>query len=1037
MKKFVGALIGLSLKNKFFVFFCVAVLIVGGIYAFKVTPIEAFPDVTNTEITIITQWPGKSAEEVERFVTTPIEIAMNPVQKKTSIRSSTLFGLSSIKLIFDDGVDDFFARQQVMNMIQNVALPDNIQPQVMPPTGPTDEVFRFILKSKTKTPRELKTIEDWIVERNILSVPGVADINSFGGEVKTYEIKVNPKKITDLHISPLQVYSAVGKTNLNVGGDIIEKNNQAYVVRGIGLLNNIQEIENAIVDNQNGIPILVKNVAEVSESHLPSLGRVGKDTAGNEVEGIVLERKGNNPAEVVAKIKEKVKELNDHILPADVKLVPYYDRQDLISFATHTVLHNMLEGILFVTIIVFLFMADWRTTLVVSLVIPLSLLFAFVCLYICGMRANLLSMGAVDFGIIIDGCVVMVEGIFVVLDHLAQKVGMEKFNKLSKAGLIKKTCAENGKAIFFAKLIIITGLIPIFSFQKVEGKVFHPLAYTLTFALLGALLLTLTFVPVLASMLLNKNVKEKNNPFVNWVIKGRLGMFDWAQRHKKISLLISGSALIIGLFLFRFLGTEFLPQLNEGNLWVRATLPMSVSLNESSRVADDLRKLFKQNDEVKQVVSQAGRPDDGTDATGFYNLEFLVDLYPKEEWKRKETKEDIINKMVKQITDAHPGIVLNFSQYIMDNVEEAASGVKGSIAVKVFGDNIDTLAHKAQLVYNQLKTVRGIADLGVVQVIGQPELRIQLDENKMAVFGVATADAQAVIQMAIGGQAATQIYEGYKHFDLRVRYASEYRKNEEDIGSLMVPTLRGTQVQLKEIADITLKTGPVLIYREANKRYAAVKFSVRDRDMGSTVAEAQQKVNKNISLPAGYQVKWAGDFENQERATAKLKIVVPITLLIIFVLLFILFGNLKDCALVLLNVPFATIGGILLLLIRDINFSISAGIGFVALFGVSVQNGVILISKFKSNLELRGVTFPQAIRMGVESRIRPVIMTAMMGAIGLLPAAMSTGIGSETSRPLATVVIAGLITDIIFDLFALPVIFYYAYRNHNKNRVIA
>ncbi|WP_143306380.1 efflux RND transporter permease subunit [Chitinophaga vietnamensis] len=1034
MKKIVGRLIALSLKNKVFIFFCVAVLVAAGIYSFKSTPIEAFPDVTNTEITIITQWPGKSAEEVERFVTVPIEVAMNTVQKKTDVRSTTLFGLSVVKLIFEDDVQDFFARQQVVNALQSVSLPDNINPQVQPPTGPTGEIYRFTLRSKTHSVRELKTLEDWVVERQVLSVPGVADIVSFGGEAKTYEVSVNPKKLADLNITPLQVYAALSRTNLNVGGDIIEKNSQAYVVRGIGLLNNIQEIENVIVDNQNGIPILVKNVAEVSESHLPRLGQVGRDTADNVVEGIILQRKGENPSEVVKNVVEKVKELNESILPKDVRLDTYYNRQNLIDYATHTVLHNMIEGIILVTVVVFLFMADWRTTLIVGLIIPLSLLFAFICLRLKGMNANLLSMGAVDFGIIIDGAVVMVEGIFVALDELAHRVGMERFNKLSKLGLIKKTAADSGKSIFFAKLIIITGLIPIFSFQKVEGKVFSPLAYTLGFALLGALLLTLTFVPVMTSILLNKNVKEKHNPFVEYVVKGRLSMFDWAQRHKRLSLLISGFALLGGLFAFRFLGTEFLPQLNEGALWVRATLPMSVSLDESVQAANRMRGILREFDEVKQVVSQTGRPDDGTDATGFYNIEFAVDLYPKDEWKRKETKEDIIARMQQRLA-IYPGVVLNFSQPIMDNVEEAASGVKGSIAVKVFGENIDTIANRATQVYNQLKTVKGIEDLGVIQNIGQPELRVELDENKMATYGVATADAQAVIEMAIGGKAATQIYEGNRKFDLRVRYMPEYRKTEVEIGKLMVPTLRGTQVQLKEISRITMKTGPILIFREKNRRYAAVKFSVRGRDMGGAIAEAQEKVNSHVKLPPGYQYKWAGDFENQQRATARLQVVVPITLVIIFVLLFILFGNIKDCSLVLLNVPFATIGGILLLLMRDMNFSISAGIGFVALFGISVQNGVILITKFKSNMQIKGMSFPEAIRNGVQSRIRPVIMTAMMGAIGLIPAALSTGIGSETSRPLATVVIAGLITDIIFDLFALPVIFYYAYRNTDKKRL--
>jgi len=1031
MKKFIAAIISLSLENKFAVFVGVALMALAGAYCFHATPIEAFPDVTNTEIDIITQWPGKSAEEVERFVTIPTEVAMNVVQNKVSLRSFTLFGLSAVKLVFEDGVDDFHARTQVMNALQNISFPDNIQPQVQPPTGPTDEVYRYTLKSNTRTPRELKTLEDWLIERNILSIPGVGDINGFGGEVKTHEVDVDPRKLVDLGTTPAAVANALSRTNMNVGGDVLVKNGEAYVVRGLGLLNNITEIENVIVDNQNGVPILVKDVAKVSESYLPRLGCVGRDSDDDVVEGIVVERKGSNPAEVVTEIEKKVKEINEHILPKDVKMWTYYDRKDLISWATHTVLHNMAEGIVFVVLLVFLFMADWRTTIVVGLVIPLALLFSFLCLHIFGMRANLLSMGAVDFGIIIDGCVVMVEGIFVALDHVAHQVGMEKFNLMNKAGLIKDATAENGKSIFFAKVIIITGLIPIFSFEKVEGKIFHPLAFTLGFALIGALILTLTFVPVLTGILLNKNVREKDNPFVKWLIIGRMDMFDWGQKHRMWALSIAGAGLIAGGVAFHFLGTEFLPQLNEGNLWIRATLPMSVSLQESTRLANEMRRIFMKNSEVTLTVSQTGRPDDGTDNTGFYNLEFLVDLKPKEEWKKGETKEDIINRLEKEITDKYPGIVLNFSQYIMDNVEEAASGVKGALCVKVFGDDIDTISKYAYQAQAQLATITGVEDLGVAQVLGQPEIRIQLDQARMAAYGVATADAQAVISMAIGGLATTEIHEGYRQFDLRIRYPQEYRKDETDMGNLMVPTLRGTQVQLKEIATISKKTGPIEIYRESHQRYAAVKFSVRGRDMGGAVAEAQEKCNKNIKLPPYYKFLWSGDFENQERALAKLKIVVPITLLLIFILLFIVFGNITDCMLVLANVPFATIGGVFLLLLRHMNFSIAAGIGFVALFGVSVQNGVILITRFKENMKTRHLSLHMAIRQGVLSRIRPVMMTALMGAIGLLPAALSTGTGSETSRPLATVVCAGLISDIIFDLLALPVLFYFAYKKEH------
>ena len=1037
---FIKNIISFSLKNRFFIFFCVGILLVVGIISFRNTPIEAFPDITNTEITIITQWPGRSAEEIEKYVTIPLEVALNPVQGKTSIRSIQLFGLSWIKIIFDDDIDDFHARQQVFNLLSGINLPDNIQPQVQPPTGPTGEIYRFTLKSKTRSARDLKTLMDWVVYRKMLQVPGVADMVSFGGEVKTYEISVNPKKLADLKLTPLQVFQAIQKSNINVGGDVLTKNGQAYVVRGIGLLNNVSEIENVIIDNQNGIPILVKNVAGVSESSLPHLGQVGRDTANNVVEAIVLMRKGENPTQVVKMVNEKVTEINDKVLPRDTKIDTFYNRQNLVDYATHTVLHNLAEGIILVTLIVFVFMADWRTTLIVSLIIPLSLLFAFICLRLKGMNANLLSLGAVDFGIIIDGAVVMVEGIFVALDELAHRVGMEKFNKLSKLGLIKKATTESGRAIFFSKLIILTGLLPIFMFQKIEGKTFSPLAYTLGFALLGALILTMTFVPLMASLLLNKNVKEKNNFIVRNIHKYGLRLFGLTHTHKKIALIFAGVILCIGLYSASFLGSEFLPQLNEGGIYVRASLPMSISLPEGVKVADTMRRVFKQFPEVKGVISQTGRPDDGTDVTGFYNLEFFVDLQPQDDWKRGESKEELITEMQHKLS-LYPGVDLNFSQPIMDNVEEAVSGVKGSNAVKIFSDDLDVLNAKAEQVYGILKNIQGIEDLGIVKNIGQPELRIDLNQEKMGLYGVATADAQAVIGMAIGGQAATQIYEGEKHFDLRVRYMPEYRTDEKDIGKLLVPTLNGTQIPLSEIADISTKTGPLLIFREATKRFIGVKFSVRGRDLGGTISEAQKKVDAVVSLPKGSYLQWAGDFENEERATTRLEQVVPISLVGIFFILFIIFGNIKDSSIVLLNVPFAIIGGVFMLLIRDINFSISAGIGFIALFGICIQNGVILITKFKHNLGDMNIkprpTLARAIRLGVEQRLRPVIMTATMAAIGLLPAALSTGIGSESSRPLATVVIGGLITDTLFDLFIFPIIFEMAYRKDKSAQHLA
>src|ERR1700742_374373 len=750
MNKIIKAVLSFSLKNKYFIFFVTALMAAGGYISFKNISIDAFPDVTNTSVTIITQWPGRSADEVERFVTRPIEIAMNPAEKKTSIRSSSLFGLSVVKVTFDDDVDYAFARLQINNHIGDANLPDAVNPSIEPPYGPTGDIYRFTLTSNRRSVRDLKTIEDWTVDREIRSVPGVADVNSFGGEVKTYQITVDPQKAIQYNVTPLQLYDAVAKSNVNVGGDVIEQAGQAYAVRGVGLLNDIGEIKNIVINNIKGTPIYVKTIAEVTESALPRLGQVGRDLDPDVVEGIVVMRKGENPGVVIKALKDKIAELNSSTLPDDVKIVPFYDRTELINFSTETVLHNMAEDIVFVTFIVFLFMADWRTTVIVSLIIPLSLLFAFICLKLKGMSANLLSMGAIDFGIIIDGAVVMVEGIFVVLDHKAKEVGMPNFNKMSKLGLIKQACLVNGKGIFFAKLIIITGLLPIFSFQKVEGKMFSPLAWTLGFALLGALILTFTFVPALASVLLNKNVKEKHNVFVEFISKFCMQIYSWCFKFRKIMLPFTLVTLFMCLACFELLGTEFLPELNEGSIYVRATGPLSISLGESVKLANEMRKIFLSFDEVKQVVSQTGRPNDGTDATGFYNIEFHVDIYPEDQWKRKETKEELIQRMNEKLK-FFPGIDLNFSQPISDNVEEAVSGVKGSIVVKMFGDDYKYIEEKEKVIYSILKGVKGIEDLGILHDIGQPELQIDLNQQKMAQYGVTAADANAVIEMAIGG----------------------------------------------------------------------------------------------------------------------------------------------------------------------------------------------------------------------------------------------------------------------------------------------
>ena len=1025
MNKFIKQIIYFSLRHRILVFFLTGILALIGVISYKNTPIETFPDVTNTQIIIIAQWSGRSAEEVEKFITIPMETVLNSVQKKSNLRTTSAFGLSYIRIIFDDDVDDAFARQQVMSRLSGADLPDGVKPDVQPPYGPTGEIFRYTLSSATRSIRDLTTIQNWVLDRQFKSVPGVADVNSFGGEEKTFEVSVNPDLLLKYNLTSLDVYNAIAKSNVNVGGDVIEKNGQSYLVRGIGLLNNIEDIQNIIITKTKGVPLLIKNVANIVEAGKPRLGQVERaDKNGKQtdvLEGIIVMRKGENPSEVLESIRGKIKELNENILPKDVKINTFYDRTNLMDFAQETVIHNLIEGIVLVTLIVLLFMADWRTTVTVSIIIPLSLLFAFICMRIKGMSANLLSMGAIDFGIIIDGAVVMVEGLFVAMDHKAREVGMEKFNKLAKLGLFKTTGTEMGKSIFFSKLIIITCLIPIFAFQKVEGKMFSPLAYTLGFALVGALLFTLTLVPALSSILLRKNVKEKHNPIVLFFENGVAKLLSIVYRNQKMSVVIALIVMVLTFFSAKFLGTEFLPDLNEGALWVEAELPMSVSLTEANLVSNKMVDILQKFPEVKQTLSQVGRTNDGTDPKGFFNVQIQVDLQPQKTWKRKITEDELIDEMDTQLSK-FPGIVFNYSQPIRDNVEEAVAGVNAAMAVKIFGPDFLVLDSTANSVMDVLKTVKGIGDLGVLRNLGQPEFRIELDQQKMAFYGINTADANSVIEMAIGGKAATQLYEGERKFDVRLRYQHEFRASQESIENLMVPTNDGSKIPLKEISTIRTLTGPAFIFRDNNMRHIAVKFSVRGRDLGSTIAEAQQKVNAAVHLQQGYKMSWNGEFENQQRASATLSRVVPICLLVIFLILFVTYGNAKDAFLTIMNVPFALIGGILALHITGINFSISAGIGFIALFGVCIQNGVILISVFQKNMDAK-MSLDDAIREGVKSRVRPVVMTALMAMIGLMPAAISTGIGSETQKPLAVVVIGGLVTSTILTLLILPVIY--------------
>ncbi|PRY36012.1 cobalt-zinc-cadmium resistance protein CzcA [Spirosoma oryzae] len=1022
MNSFIRSIITFALTNRFAVFFGIGIIIVGGVVSFMNTPVETFPDVTNTNVIVITQWPGRSAEEVERFVTIPLETELNSVPRKSTLRSVSLFGLSVVTMIFDDGVDNFTAQTNVSNRMADVDLPDGANAEIEPPYGPTGEIYRFTLESKTKDVTELKTIQDWVIERQIKSVPGIADVVSFGGKVKTINVDLNPTLLANYGFTSIDVDQALQQSNINVGGDIIKQGNQSLVVRGIGLLTRPEDVAGVVIDNVNGVPIKVKDVATVREGFQPRLGIVGRDKQDDVVECIVVMRKGENPNEVIPALKAKVDELNSQILPKDVKIKTFYDRTTLNNYTLHTVGENVLTGIFLVTLILLIFLADWRTTLTVAIVIPLALLFAFICLRARGMTANLLSIGALDFGIIIDGAVVMVEGLFVMLATRAEHLGMMKFNGRGKLSWIASTATELGKSIFTSKVIIITALLPIFTFQKVEGKLFSPLAWTIGFALLGSLIVSLTLIPLLCSLLLKKNVRERHNPVVLGLEKGYTPALDWAIRKPAsiIGIAIGSLAFAVYLFLFH-IGSEFLPQLNEGSIYVRASLPYSVALDESYAYTRKFRAIFEEFPEVRGVISQTGRPNDGTDPTGFFNNEFFVDLYPREEWKSGISKDELVSQMQQKLA-RFKGVSFNFSQPISDNVEEAVSGVKGSMAIKIVGQDLNVLDKEATRVYDIMRKVPGVSDLGVFRNLGQPEFRITLDPAKLALYNVPTDVVQSVIETAIGGKTATQLYEGERHFDVKVRYDERFRFAPEQIANLLVPTRSGSKIPLKELADIGTRSGPAFVYRENNARFIAIKFSVRGRDLGSTIAEAQQKVGAAVKLPEGYRMRWAGEFENQTRAEHTLAVVVPISITIIFLILLFTFGSAIDATLIILNVPFALIGGILALWLTGINFSISAGVGFICLFGVSVQDGVILINRFKENLHNR-MPMLDAVREGAQTRVRPVVMTALMASLGLLPAALSSGIGSETQKPLATVMIGGLITCTILSLLILPIMY--------------
>ncbi|MBE8712311.1 efflux RND transporter permease subunit [Sphingobacterium hungaricum] len=1026
MKKFVQNIVSFSLKNALLIIFLTVALLASGIYSLMHTAIEAYPDVTNTRARIITQWPGRSAEEIEKLVTLPVSKVMNTIPKKSNVRSISLFGLSVVTVLFEDDVDDFYAQQYVSSRLSDVDLPDGVETSIEPPSGATGEIFRYVIKSDLPI-KEITALQDWVIERELLSVPGVADVVSFGGEEKIFEIKINPTALKSFDLSPLDVYDAVSKSNINVGGDVIEQGDQAYVVRGVGLLDKIEDIENITIQLNGSTPVLIKNIAEVEISAKPRLGQVGYNAEDDLVEGIVVMLRGENPSEVIERLKDKIKELNTRTLPEHVQIETVVDRTKLVDNTVHTVSKNLVEGVLLVALIVFIFLYNWKSTFIVASVIPLAFLFAIIMLKIQGLPANLISMGSLDFGLLLEGTLVMVETVFVALATVSHKVGPARFAKMSKMGIIKRSAGSVASYIFFALLILIVALLPIFSFQKVEGKMFTPLAFTLGYALLGSLLLSLTYVPAMCKLLFTKDMEERENFISKFFINNVYKLYQYAFTYKKTTIALFVGVLAICAVKFSHYGSEFLPKLNEGAIYIRATLPNSINLKESTRLTKEMKSMLLADfEEIDFVLTQTGRPNDGTDPTGFFNIELNVQLKDQSDWARKVSKDDIIQEIRGKL-DAYPGINFGFSQPIQDNVEEYVAGVKSALVIKIFGNDLYDLEDYANQVATAIRKVDGITDLNVYENIGLPELRIQLHDSKMAKYGVFTADVQAVIAMTIGGQAATTFYEDDRQFDVLLRFEENYRDTPEKIGNISIPTSNGRSVPLQEIATISYKTGPAFIYREGNSRYIGVGFSIEGRDLGSTIAEAKQVVANEVKLPKENYMEWAGEFESKERASKQLMMVVPVSLLLILVLLYSNFGNFKDTGIASLTLPFAFIGGFLSLWMTGTVFGISAGIGFIILFGVATIDGIVLIGVMRENLKQK-MPLLEAISIGVRSRVRPVIMIALMGSMGLLPAALSTGMGSEIQKPLAIMIVGGLLFCLVLSFTVLPIVFYWVYK---------
>ena len=992
------------------------VIIVAGSRSLDRLPVDAYPDLSPPIVEIITQWPGHAAEEVERLITVPVEVGMNGVPQMTTDRSISLYGLSDVILTYRNGTDNNFARQEVFNRISSLSLPAGVAPSVSPLSSPSGLIYRYVLQSSDRSPMELKTFEDWVIEPQYKSISGVADDSGFGGGTMQYQVLLDPAKIAGVGLSVLQVESALAANNGNAGGGFYSQGGQFYYVRGMGRLETLEDIGNVVLAVHDGTPVLLKDVGRVVIGIAPRLGLFGYEKQDDAVEGVILLRTGEKTQDVLKRVEAKTKELNDQVLPKDVKVFPFYDRTDLIAQTTQIVERNLLRGMLLVIVILIFFLYDFRAGLIVATTIPLALLFAFICLDLQNASANLLSIGAVDFGILVDGAVVMVENIF-------RQIAARKGTSAGLMEIIRDAAAEVDRPLFYAVAVIVAGFLPIYVLAGPSGTLFKPMADTMVFALVGSLIVTLTLLPVLCSWFMRAGVRERRNPVFEAIKSAYTRGLDFCLAHPWGTTLAPAFLLAVSLLLIPRIGAEFMPQLDEGALWVRATMPYTISFDESAKISPRIREILRSFPEVTTVASELGRPDDGTDSTGFFNVEFYVGLKPYSQWAGAYRTKAALIEAINQKLQSFPGIIFNYTQPAEDAVDEAESGLKSALAVKVFGSDLDTLQQKGKAIKRILEGVRGIRDVTLVQELGQPSLNIKINRAMIARYGVNVADINGLITTAVGGDVATQVVQGEKQFDLVVRLEDQYRDNPEAIGNILVPTPAGPQIPLKEFADLQVTNGASFIYRQDNSRYIGVQFSVEGRNLAGAVEDAMQQTREKIVLPSGYRMDWGGEYTEYTASRRQLNVILPLTLCLIFLLLFALYSNLKFPFITVLGVVLsAPVGGIVALWITGTPFSVSSGIGFLALFGVSVQTAVVYIS-YVNELRRSGTSLAEAIRGGAILRLRPIMMTALVAALGLLPAALATGVGTDTQRPFALVIVSGLFTRLLISVFLMPALY--------------